>query len=161
MNATLASAIATGLASLTRVVDAPVAPFGFGSDLSCSSDLSATCAELDGDDPQVVIEAIARSLQCPTGGLVDDKSYGFDLVGMLNRGVTTHLIREVGGRVKAMTLTDDRVDSCAVKVTPSSDGKTLTVEIRGVLADQNKTAFSLVLACTSSEILINEMRAAA
>lgn len=161
MNELLASVIAAGLAAETRVVDAPVAPFGWGSDLSCASDLDVAMTEIAGDDPEVVLQAVVRSLQCPTGGLVDDRSYGFDLIAMLNRGVTTDLIREIGGRVKAQALTDDRVDSCTVKATPSSDGKTLAVEIRGVLADPGKTTFSLILAVTSSEVILSEMRSAA
>lgn len=161
MNAGIAAVIAAGVAAETRVVSTPTAPFGFGSDLSLSSDLDSAMSELDGTDPLVVVQAVARSLQCPTGGLVDERSYGFDIVGMLNRGVTASLIREIGGRAKAQVLADDRVDTCTVKVTPSTDMRTITVEVRGSLADQNKTAFSLVLACTSSEALISEMRVAA
>lgn len=160
MNAGLQAQIAANLATLSRVVDAPSEPYGFGSDLSLSSDLTTTMSELRGDDPRVVLEAAARSIQCPTGGLLDDRSYGYDLVGALNRGMTTTQIREVEGRVRTAIVADDRIASATVTATPSPTGSSLTVAIRGVLADPAKTTFSLVLALTSSSALIQEMRTA-
>lgn len=159
MNALLSARIAAGVAELSRVVDVPMEPFGFGSDLSCSTDLDPR-VELSGDDPRVVLEAVARSLQCPTGGLVDDRAYGYDIVGALNRGLTADLIREIGGRVKVQVLADDRVGTCGVVVRPTPTGSAITIEIRGTLADSSRTSFALVLAAGTSAVLLQEMRTA-
>ncbi len=155
------TAIAEELALLERVVETPVAPFGYGSDLSCDSDLTEDMLELDGFETLVLAQALVRRLDCPRGALPDDKSYGIDLRSYCNRGTSGDDIRALGSRIRTELEKDDRVAAIAVTVTPASDGSSLAVQIAVTPVDTSFTSFTLTLAVTSAEVVLEAIAEAA
>lgn len=151
-------AIDAELALLERVAPTPSAPFGYGIDLSCTSDLTAQMIEVDPMAPRAVGEALLRRLTTPRGGLPDDADYGFDLCAVVNRGVTADDVRALGGQVRSELEKDDRVDIALVIVTPAPDGSSLRVQAVITPVDPRIGGFTLTLAVTSAEILIEEIR---
>lgn len=152
--------IAAELAAAERLMDAPVAPFGYGSDLSCADDLSPDMAEVDGFSTLALAQALVRRLDCPRGGLPDDPNYGIDLRSYANRGVTSDDVRALAGAIRSELEKDDRVDGVAVIVMPSTTGQSLAVTLAVTPVDPNLGGFSLTLAVTSATTVIEEMRAA-
>ena len=161
MSVLVKAEIQTGLDALTQVVDFPVAPFGYGSDISCDSDLSPDLAEIDGFDTLVLAQAIVRRLDCPRGALPDDPNYGIDIRSYLNRGMTDEEIRAMGGQIRNELVKDDRIDVITVKVTFVPSAKLMTIEILARPFDATLGPFTLTLSATSAVILIEEIRAAA
>jgi hypothetical protein len=158
MNAIVEAAIDAEIAALARVVETPTAPFGFGADLSCDSDLDPA-RELGGFDPLVLGQAIVRRLDCPRGALPGDPDYGIDLRAMVNRGTTADTIRALGAQIRAELTKDDRIDRVTVTVTPSPTGTSLRVQLGITPVDPAIGGFSLTLAVTSAAVLLEEMRA--
>lgn len=156
MNATVADAIATEIAALTREVATPVAPFGYGADISCARDLEEGMPEVSG---QIVLaQALARRIDCPRGGLPDDGDYGIDLRSYLNRGITTTEQRAIAGAVSSELSKDDRVESLRVTVTPSPTGSSMRIGIQVVPRDSALGGpFTLTVALTDGGALIEEM----
>jgi hypothetical protein len=161
MNAILTATVASGLASLSRVLDTPVEPFGFGADLSCASDLDEEMLELDGDDPLVLAQALVRRLDCPRGGLPDDPDYGIDLRAFLNEGTPFYELDVLGVQIQSELSKDDRVASVKASVTRNTTGSELTVSIRVVPADPATKPFGLTLAVTSTAVILEKIGAAA
>lgn len=158
MNATMQTAIDAELELLERVVAAPVAPFGYGSDLSCADDLAGTMEEVPGTSTLVLAQALVRRLDCPRGALPDDPNYGKDIAAMLNRGLTTRELRDSAGQIRAELEKDDRVDRVAVVLTPESDGSGFSVQIAVTPIDHRVGSFSLTLAVTSAGVVLEEIR---
>lgn len=154
-------AIAAELALLVAVTATPVAPFGYGSDLSCTSDLTETMDEVDGLTTLALAQALVRRLDCPRGAVGDDDDYGMDLRAMCNQGVAASDVRELASKVRSEIEKDDRVERCGVTVTPSSTGTDLRVELAVSAVDPAIGVFKLTLAVTSAAVLIEEMRSAA
>jgi len=157
VNATVADAIATETASLTREVATPTAPFGYGSDISCARDLEEGMPEVSGQT--VLAQALVRRLDCPRGALPDDGDYGIDLRSYLNRGLTVDQVRGLAGAIRSELTKDDRVDTVAVTVTPTPTGESIRVSIAVVPRDATLGGpFTLILAVTDGGALIEEMR---
>ena len=154
--------IAEELAKLERIMDAPVEPFGFGSDISCSDDIDPNLTELDGvEDARLILaQAIVRRLDCPRGALPDDPNYGIDLRADLNRGLTDTELSSRAGKIRGEVLKDDRVDALGVVLTPSRDGSSYAVELRVTPKDPALGGFSLTLAVTDGALLLKEIGAA-
>lgn len=134
---------------------------GYGTDVSCTRDLDPTMAEVDPFSVEALAEAIARSLDCPQGGLIDDELYGHDLRQYLNRGTTDADLVSAAGEIRAAVLRDDRVDSATVTVTPEGTpfGSTLRVKIRVVPMDPTLGEFTLTLLATDAGVLLEEIAA--
>lgn len=161
MNALVQTAIDAGVADLDRVLDAPVEPFGFGSDLSCDSDLTEEMVELDGDDVNLLVEACVRRLDCPRGGLPDDPDYGIDVRGMLNEGVPNYELATLGTRIRAELSKDDRIASVTASAVMAPDGRELTIAISVVPFAASVGGFALTLSVTSAEVIVTALRSAA
>jgi hypothetical protein len=157
MSSPVRDAIAAELALLEREVDTPVAPFGYGTDVSCTTDLDPRLASVDQNSTQGIAEAIVRRLDCPRGALPDDDDYGFDVASLLNTGLTTTQINALAGQVRAEITKDDRVASATVRLTPSADGTELELDINVVPADPNTSQFSMVLAVSDGGVLLEEI----
>lgn len=157
MSDVVRDAIATELALVQRIAPAPLAPFGYGSDLSCAGDLTPTMESVDPFSTRAIAESILRELDTPRGGLVDDPDYGLDLRGAVNRGMTAADVRSLAERVRTVAEKDDRVSRASVTVSPSPTGTTLRVEIR-VTPVGALNPFRLTLAATSADVLIEELR---
>lgn len=157
MSNVVRTAIAAELALLEPVVELPAAPFGYGSDLSCDSDLTATMEEVDGSTTLALAQALFRRLDTPRGSLPDDKTYGIDLRSYCNRATSTAEIRELGARVRTELTQDDRVDAVSVVVTPATDGSSLAVQIGVTPVDPALGPFAMALAVTSSTVVLEAM----
>ena len=161
MSAIVKEALAAELAQLTPVVAHPVAPFGYGSDISGADDLDPNMAEVDGSSTLALAQAIVRRLDCPAGALPDDEDHGIDLRSYCNRGVTAQAVRALAGRIRNELSKDDRIASVNVTVRPSNAGKTLGVELAVQAVDPAIGGFSLTLSASSASVLLEEIRAAA
>lgn len=152
--------IATDLATLTRIVDFPQPPFGYGSDISGAYDVDPNVRELPGDKTLVLAQAIVRRLDCPRGALPDDKDYGIDLRSYCNRGVTASDIRSLGGQIKGELSKDDRIDAVTVRLETTSIGTSLRVVLAVRPVDQAVGGFTLTLNASDASVLIEEIQAA-
>jgi hypothetical protein len=157
MNTTLSEFITAEIAALPRVVSTPVAPFYFGSDVTCVTDLVETMDEIPGNTTRALAEAIVRRLDCPRGALPDDADYGIDLRQRCNRGTVADDIRSLAAQIRNELLKDDRIDMLSVTVTPSPDGGTITVQLAVTPKNPEIGGFSLTLAVTSASVLLAEM----
>ncbi len=151
------SAIAEELAVLERLVDVPVEPFGYGTDLSLANDLTARMEMVNAFTTRALGEAIIRRLTCPRGGLPDDADYGIDVRAMVNKGTTTDDLRALAGAIRAEATKDDRIDTVTVVVTPSSTGSDLAIALAVTPADPRIGGFTLTLALSSAALLLEEM----
>ncbi len=161
MSAIVKAAIATELAKLVQTTDFPVAPFGYGSDISCDSDVAFDVAEVDAFSTLALAQAVVRRLDTPRGSLPDDKDYGISIRQYVNKGTTAAEIQSLAGQIKNEIIKDDRVEALTVTVRPSSTGTTLRVELAIQPVDAELGGFTLTLSATSAVILIEEIRAAA
>lgn len=164
MSPTVQAAIDASIAELAAegaIVATPREPFGYGTDISCTSDISPTLELVDPTSTLGIAEAILRRLDCPRGALPDDADYGIDLRSYCNRGVTRAEIDTLAGKIRSEVEKDDRIDRAIVRVTSttSADVESLTVQIVATPADPNLRAFRLVLAVTSAELLLEELAA--
>lgn len=157
MNATVQSAIDEGLAVLTPLVRAPVAPLGYGSDLSCAEDLTETMEELAGDNVLVLGQALLRRLDTPRGSLVDDQDLGLDVRGYLNSGTTDRELRALEGAIGIEWRKDDRVRVADVTAALADDGSEMTIRGRVTPADPTKAPFTITLAATDLGVLLKEL----
>jgi hypothetical protein len=154
-------AIAADLAALERVQTAPAPPHGYGSDLWCTDDLREDMAEVDGHSTLALAQAVVRRLDCPRGALPDDPDYGIDLRGYCNRGVTADGVRSLAGAIRAEVTKDDRVERASVTVTPSPTGTELAITLAVEARDPALGGFTLTLAATSAQVLLEEIRRSA
>lgn len=165
MSQVVLDAIAAEVAKLTRVVDAPTGPLGYGADLACSEDLTESMEEVGGLTTRVLAEAILRRLDTPRGTLPDvrgtdlrDWNYGIDLRSYLNRATTDDEIRGLASNIRSELTKDDRIATVVVTVTPSPTGSSLAIDLLVTPVDPSVGIFALVLAVTSASVLIEEMR---
>ncbi len=152
--------IAAELAKLVQIVDFPEPPHGYGSDISGTDDLDPTMAEVDGFTTLALAQAIVRRLDCPRGGLPDDKDYGIDVRSYLNRGVTAQEIRELAGQIRAEVLEDDRVDTLTVTVRSNDVGSVLRIELAVQPVNVNLGPFTLTLNASDTGLVLEEIEAA-
>ena len=160
MSDTVKTAIETELATLTQLVDFPTEPFGYGSDISCDSDVDPLVREVNGFTTLALAEALVRRLDTPRGSLPDDDDYGIDLRGLLNRGSVAADIQQLAGQIRAELAKDDRVDTLTVTVAPSSTGTVLRVEVAVQPVDAEIGGFTLTLSASSASVLLEEIRSA-
>jgi hypothetical protein len=151
---------ATELLALSRIVPAPVAPLGFGVDLSCVSDLSPILAEVSQSDVSSIRESLLRRLQTPRGflgGIDDDENYGFDVVSLLNTGTTQQDLRGLEAGVRDEISRDDRVQSTDVSASYMPGTGKITVSIRCVARDPAVGEFALVFSVDAAGKLAEEV----
>jgi hypothetical protein len=146
--------IAEQLAGLSRVVPDPQAPFGYGRDLSCTTELDPALAEVDPFTTRAIAEALVRRLITPNGSLIEDPDYGEDIRGMENRGVSQADLVSLASRVRNECAKDDRVDDVTVSVRASASARTLELSIRVAPKDPILATFSMTLACTGGDVIL-------
>jgi hypothetical protein len=154
MSATVLNAVAADVATLERLVDVPEAPFGFGTDLSCVTDLHPEAREVDPFSRLALGEALVRRLTTQRNTLPDDPGYGIDLRARLNRGMTRADVQALAGAIRGEAEKDDRVAGVVVTVTPDPIGSRLGVRIHVTPEDPQIGEFDLTLAVTSAEVLM-------
>lgn len=159
MSDTVRDAIAAGLAEVGRLVDAPVEPFGWGSDLACDRDLAEGMEEVDGFSQRALAEALLRRLDCPRGRLPDDPTYGMDLASYVNRGVTQAELIGLAGEIRNELTKDDRVDAVTVELTISEGGRRLMARALVTPVDPAIGGFGLTFAATDAGVALEEIHA--
>lgn len=147
--------IAEQIAELEQLVPTPAAPFGFGVDLSCVEDCNATFDEVDPFSQRAIGEATVRRLTTARGLLDDDPDYGLDLRAYMNRGTSLQEIADLAGAVRNEVTKDDRIESATV--TATYEGTTLRVKVTITPVDPNTGIFSLTLAVTSADVLLEAL----
>jgi hypothetical protein len=149
--------IASQVAELERLVPTPAEPLGYGRDLSCVDDITGNLDEVDVFSVTAIGEATIRRLSTARGMLVDDPDFGLDLRSYCNRGVPAHELAEIEGAVRSEVTKDDRIDSAAVTASYTAANSTLLVQIRIVPVDPRLGAFTLTLAASSAEVLLEAL----
>ncbi len=152
MTHAILDALAAGMATVTRQVDAPTPPLGYGTDISCTLDIDERMAEVDPQSTRAIAEALVRRLDTPRGALIDDADYGFALKSYANRGVTRAELLSLADRVRLEVTKDDRVSTATVTVT--SSGTSLSVSIRVTPEDPSLDTFAAVLSVTSAAVVL-------
>lgn len=155
----LTDQIAANVAALVPLVAFPSGDLGFGSDMSCTDDITADAAELDGSDPLVVAQANYRRLTTPRGALPDDADYGFDVRGFCGKPLTKKALTEIPGQVRAELQKDDRNLDASIVVTVTPTGGIANgdfdLEVKGETA---LGPYTLTLAVTDADVLVKEIR---
>ena len=155
MNETLRAAMDVGIATISRVTEAPSPPFGFGADIASGADLILPVRDVDPMSREAIALALLRRLDCPKGGVVDAPDYGIDLVQRLNRGQTEVERNATAGAVRNELEKDDRVVSLTVRT--SGDSQRMIIDIRVFPADPNVDEFSLTFAATSAGVVLDRI----
>jgi hypothetical protein len=154
MNDVVQAALASGLAALETTSSTPVAPFGYGCDISCASDVDPRMSEV-ADSALVLAQHCTRRLDTPSG-LPDDDNWGLSLSDYCNRPTTRRELDELEGKIVTELVDDDRVGEVHAAVEASTDCATLTVTLRIVPVDQSAD-FTLTLSASDAGVLIEEM----
>ena len=92
----------------------------FGRDLSCREDLDPTMREVEG--LEVLTEAAHRRLRTRRGRLLDEETYGIDLVDLLNAELTPDELAQVPGLAAGELLKDERVQAVTGAMTTDAAG---------------------------------------
>jgi hypothetical protein len=148
--------IAAYTAELARVVSVPTGDLAFGSDLSCTDDLTADMAEVPGDSPLAVAQANFRRLTTARGTVPDEPNYGLDVREFLNHGLTRKSLQEIPGQVRGELTKDDRNDASAlsVEMVIAADFKSFDLVVRAQAA---AGPYSLTLAVSDAGALLKEI----
>jgi hypothetical protein len=155
MSQIVLDAIAADLATLTREVPTPAEPFGYGTDLRCTTDVTANLDEVDPFSPVAIVEALIRRLTTPRGRLPDDPEYGLDVTAMVNRGITQSELRDIQTQIRNESSKDDRVDDVAVTVTMLAYNSA-RIQMMIAPADAQRP-FSATLAVTDGQLLMEAL----
>jgi hypothetical protein len=156
-NAIVDAAVMADLATLQREVEPTLGPLGFGTELSCVTDVTPDFAMTDPDSPEGIAEATIRRWTTPRGALIDDLLYGFDLRAYCNRGVSSNELRTLALALEAEATKDDRIDTIDVTVTTSRGARALDTLTVGALitpADATLIQFTLTFSVTNAGVLI-------
>lgn len=146
--------IAAELLTLAPVLSTPVEPFGYGVDLSCTTELDPDLTEVEATSVQAIAEALFRRLTTANGTLLDDADYGEDVTASLNAGTTVQSLQTFHSKVKGECEKDDRVDSVTVSSSLDTRTRVLTLSIQVVPQDPAVRTFTMTLAVTNGETLL-------
>lgn len=142
-----------------RMVPTPIpgAPVGYGTDLSCLTDVTDDFAEVDPDSRQAVGQAIGRRLITKPGTVLDDPNYGIDVRTWLNRPVTAPILQTYRDLVMTEVGKDDRVASSTVVIGFSFNTREMRIAVRIVPKDPALGVFTLTFAVTDQKLLIESI----
>jgi hypothetical protein len=163
MSALVLDAIAASVATLTRVVDAPQDPLGYGTDIATTpeGDLDEQMADVDASSPEAIAQALLRRFDCPRGALPGEPDYGIDVRSWLNVGATAETPATREAELRSEATKDDRVKDIEPKVTPTEGGTKLLIDVRVTPADPSVDSFSLTFVATSAAIVLEQIRRSA
>lgn len=153
MSRIVLDAIDAEIALLAREISTPSGELGYGTDLSCVSDLAEDLAEVDPFSTRAIGEAALRRLTTARGTLPDDPDYGLDVRSYANRGVALQELRDLAGLTQAELLKDDRLVDAAVTVTQPGQGE-LSVDVMLTPADARLAPFALIFAVSGGLIVV-------
>jgi hypothetical protein len=150
----LTDAIDAGIAEIPITDRVAPTSLGYGTDLSCVTDVTPSVDEVDPRSPTAIGEAVLRRLITPRRGVVDDEGYGFDLRGYCNRGVTETDVRSIAARTRAECKKDDRVSDADVTMTYAD--RRLSVSIIITPEDVRRDDFTLTFWVSADGIELQE-----
>ncbi len=123
---------------------------GWGTDLSCVTDVTERMSEVDPAKPTAVGQAVVRRYITPRGGLIDDANYGFDLRGYVNHGTTQETITQLSGQIRAEAVKDERVEDAVAEL--SFDTRMMSVALTLTLSDPAATPYEMVFFVTADGV---------
>jgi len=150
----LTDAINEQIALLPIVPRVAPTSLGYGTDLSCITDVTPNVDEVNPVSPTAIGQAVLRRLITPRGGVIDDHGYGFDLRAYCNHGVTNTDLRSIGARVRSECKKDDRVSDADVTMTYLD--RRLSVSILISPEDVARDDFALTFFVTPDGIELQE-----
>lgn len=98
----------------------------YGTDLSCTDDLTETMIEVSG--PTVLAQSLYRRLTTRRGGLLGEPNYGYDVRAMLSRASSPRDFASFPAQIRAEAVKEDGVADAAVRV-EQPDPETLIIEL--------------------------------
>lgn len=140
--------IATEIAKVERVVERGSDEQSlYGRDLSCVFDIYADLREIAPDDPQALVERVARRLITEPGTLHSDPDYGYNVVSLLNRGITSEQIALIESSIEQEALKEEGAAAVDVSIVIDARGRTYEVQLTLTPEDPeaNPLPFSLVV----------------
>lgn len=155
MNTTVQTAIAAAIAELEVTSNTPVAPFYYGSDISCDFDVDPNWNEVQ-DSALIIAQHCVRAIDTPTG-LPDEPEWGISVTEFCNRPTTVQELRGIESSVSSEFRRDDRIENVLVSVSQSTDYTRMTIEARITPVDPMTDDFTLILSASDSGVLIEEM----
>ena len=121
----------------------------FGEDLSLADDLTDTMSVVSGT--MLVAESDYRRLRTPSGALIDDPDYGYDLMSLLSKAMTQAERATIPGHIVTELMKDDRHENVTATVEDDGQDK-LKVSVLAELGDG--TSFSLVMGVAEAGITL-------
>jgi len=155
MNSTVETALAAMIADLEVTSSIPSASLGYGSDISCATDIDPQWVEIS-DTALIIAEHCVRRIDTPNG-LPDVDEWGISITDYCNRPTTQKELFELEGQIISELIEDDRIDELRASVEVSSDFRTLTVNIRIVPFDPLVGDFAMILSVTDTGVIIQEI----
>lgn len=125
----------------------------FGTDLDFGEDLDALGRDVEG--VTLLAQALWRMLRTDQGALLDDDEYGFNVVGMLSKPLTTTERATLPSRLRAAVLRDPRVAQVEVELIESAPGAWL---IRLRLTPSEGPTFDLVASVANATAQLIEVQ---
>jgi hypothetical protein len=151
------SLIAAGLTALTRQATTPPAPYGYGRDLKCVTDLTTSLEDTNPKSVESLAQDLFHRVTTERGTIVDDPDFGDDVRDALSGGLTPAALAAIGGRVELECLKDDRVSDVDASADLTAPGE-LTITIAVTPKDPALQPFEMVLAVTNATALLLEIR---
>jgi phage baseplate assembly protein W len=102
--------------------------------LSCVTDLTSDCAEVSG--VMCWLQSLARRLQTPLGGLLDDPDYGYGILDELDGETNPSDLDAIASKVDSEFLKDERTlaSNTNVVTTDNNGAVSITITSRVVSA---------------------------
>ena len=116
----------------------------YGTDISCLQDLDPYFALVSG--PEAVAQALARRLLTPSGGLLTDPSYGYDLRALVLTDLSEEERLSAENEISAQAIQDERISDAVVQISLNSSTGVLTVSVQPLLVTGE--IFTLVFTLT-------------
>lgn len=130
------------------LVPTPTEPFGYGSDLSCVFDFTDNFDEVDPNTREGLTEYAFRMLTVDRETVPDAPGSGYNIIKVLNRGMTRADMRAQEGFIRGEVLRDDRLDAVRVEITIGLEKRDTPIRVHLFLtpADPNVKPFDFVIA---------------
>lgn len=146
--------IATEIALIPVIPRPTLTALGYGTDLSCVTDITPDLAEVDMMSTRAIGEAIIRRLMTPRGTLLDDGAYGTDLRARCNAAMSQQELTRLEIQVRGEAMKDDRVVEAAVTVALQA-ARTLRVSL-AITPALNTQPFTLTFFVTADGVQLQE-----
>jgi hypothetical protein len=147
------------IVKLTRQSSTPVPPLGYGVDLKCVTDLDPYLAETNPETIESLAQDCFHRVTTARLSLVDDPSYGIDVRAALNKPQSPQQIQSWSGQIASELRRDDRVIDVVANLVFELPA-TYRITIQVTPANPALTPFSLIVAVTNGEALLEAINAA-